>query len=207
MSEKCTAPVRGHRSAEAESRCPKCGGDKSSRQVRRTGRAYGGYSRSKSMLPSRGSGGDGNFLQKVECAVAALIPEKKVGSVDVLDFLKESYNERYELVGGGACGHELCELFYGLYKGLDLSPGASIDELLERVKDGLSDKGVPESVAGAVETRVRKLFILIEGGNLLKVKITILLAVCVICPDLNDCPVPLDDEIKKLALDIVLSGR
>ena len=79
--------------------------------------------------------------------------------------------------------------------------------MLGGVKDILSDKGVPESVAGAVETRVRKLFSLIEGGNLVKVKITILLAVCVICPDLNDCPVPLDGEIENLALDIFLSGR
>ena len=206
MSGKCTAPVRGHRSAETESRCPKCGGDKSSRQVRRTGRAYGGHSRSKSMQPSRGSGGDGKFLQKVKYAVAVLIPEK-VDSVDVLDFLKESYNERHELVGGGACGHELCELFYELYKGLDSIPGTSIDELLEGVKGRLSDKGVSESVAGAVETRIRKLFSLIEGGNLIKVKITILLAVCVICSDLNDCPVPLDGEIEKLALAISVSGR
>lgn len=191
---------------EAESRCPECGGDKSSRQVRRTGRAYGGHSRSKGMQPSRGSGGDGKFLQKVEHAVTVLIPEK-VDSVDVLGFLEESYNERHELVGGGACGRELCELFYEFYKGLDLSLGTSIDELLGGVKDILSDKGVPESVAGAVETRVRKLFSLIEGGNLVKVKITILLAVCVICPDLNDCPVPLDSEIENLALDISLSGR
>ena len=145
-------------------------------------------------------------MQKVKYAVAVLIPEK-VDSVDVLDFLKESYNERHELVGGGACGHELCELFYELYKGLDSIPGTSIDELLEGVKGRLSDKGVSESVAGAVEIRIRKLFSLIEGGNLIKVKITILLAVCVICTDLNDCPVPLDGEIEKLALAISVSGR
>lgn len=54
---RCTAPVRGHRTASAAANCPACGG--------RYGRSYGGYSgygsySPSSYSPSRSTGGSGS---------------------------------------------------------------------------------------------------------------------------------------------------
>ncbi|TFH53429.1 hypothetical protein E4J66_03850 [Actinomyces viscosus] len=102
-------------------------------------------------------------------------------------------------------GHELCELFYELYSVLDLSSETSADELLNEIKSKLNENENFTLIKQVTEGVVRKSFGLIEGGSLLKAKAVLLLIICIVCPDLDDCPVPLiDGEMDQIALSFSL---